>query len=298
MICPGARFAVYLAINTLLNPGDEIIVIEPAWPAYKDCALNAGIKVRTIKTTLETKWEPSVDQINNVINENTKMIILNYPNNPTGKILPEKLQDSIIQTAKDHDLYVLSDEIYENYIMTRTEEEWTVAPDKSILTYGYEKSIITKSFSKSYAMTGYRIGWAIAKPSIIEKMSKLQALSLTNVSEPIQYVALHILEKKYTGDDMLENAEIIETRLEALIKIAKDIGLEFIEPDGSMYLFARTKHKNFDATKFSEKLLEHGVAIAPGEGFGDYKEFFRITAIDETKLKEGMTILDSILKEL
>ena len=89
MICPGARFAVYLAITTLLNPGDEIIVIEPAWPAYKDCALNAGIKVRTIKTTLETKWEPSIEQINNAVNENTKMIILNYPNNPTGKVLPE-----------------------------------------------------------------------------------------------------------------------------------------------------------------------------------------------------------------
>ena len=83
MICPGARFAVYLTITTLLNPGDEIIVIEPSWPAYKDCALNAGITVRTIKTTLETKWEPSVDQINNAINENTKMVVLNYPNNPT-----------------------------------------------------------------------------------------------------------------------------------------------------------------------------------------------------------------------
>ena len=96
MICPGARFAVYLAITTLLNPGDEIIVIEPAWPADKDCALNAGIKIRTIKTTLETKWEPSVEQINNAINENTKMIILNYPNNPTGKILSNDLLDSII----------------------------------------------------------------------------------------------------------------------------------------------------------------------------------------------------------
>ena len=101
MICPGARFAVYLAITTLLNPGDEIIVIEPSWPAYKDCALNAGIKVRTIKTTLETKWEPSIEQINNAINENTKMIVLNYPNNPTGKVLPEKLLNDIIQTAKN-----------------------------------------------------------------------------------------------------------------------------------------------------------------------------------------------------
>ncbi|MBS1260468.1 MAG: Aromatic-amino-acid aminotransferase 2 [Thaumarchaeota archaeon] len=293
MVCPGARFAVYLAITTLLNPGDEIIVIEPAWPAYKDCALNAGIKVRTIKTTLETKWEPSIDQINNAINENTKMIVLNYPNNPTGKILPEKLLDSIMQTAKEHDLYVLSDEIYEDYYSGpgNVEGEWP----KEILTYGYEKSIITKSFSKSFAMTGFRIGYTITEPSIIEKMSKLQALSLTNVSEPIQYAALQVINSPFEA--VQENAEIIETRLEILVKIAKDIGLEFIEPDGAMYLFAKTKYKNFDATKFSEKLLEHGVAIAPGEGFGDYKEFFRITAIDETKLKEGMIILDTVLKE-
>ena len=284
MICPGARYAVYLAITTLLNPGDEIIVIEPAWPAYKDCALNAGIKVRIIKTTLETKWDPSIEQINSTINENTKMIILNSPNNPTGEVLPEKLLDDIIQTAKNHDLYVLSDEIYSEY----ANNDW-----KSVLIYNYEKSIIAKSFSKSHAMTGYRIGWIVADPSIIEKMSKLQALSLTNVSEPIQYVALQALKANTS-----ENTEIIKSRLEVLVKIAKDIGLEFIDPDGAMYLFARTKHKDFDATKFSEKLLEHGIAIAPGEGFGDYKEFFRITAIDKTKLKEGMTILDSVLKEL
>jgi len=289
MICPGARFGVYLAITTLLNPGDEIIVIEPAWPAYKDCALNAGIKVRTIKTTLETKWEPSVEQINNAINENTKMIVLNYPNNPTGKILPRKLLDSIVQTAKEHDLYILSDEIYDEY----SNDDWC-----SVSTYGYEKSIITRSFSKSYAMTGYRIGWALAEPSIIEKMSKLQALSLTNVSEPIQYVALKALTGTDTGSSWVaDNADLVRSRLEALVKIAKDICLEFIEPDGAMYLFAKTKHKNFAATKFSEKLLERGVAIAPGEGFGDYKEFFRITAIDETRLKEGMIILDTVLKE-
>jgi len=264
MICPGARFAVYLAITTLLNPGDEIIVIEPAWPAYKDCALNAGIKVRTIKTTLETKWEPSVEQINNAINENTKMIILNYPNNPTGKVLTEDMIEKIMFIAKDHDLYVLSDEIYEYYSRGDLNR-------KQVWTHNYEKSIVTKSFSKSYAMTGYRIGYVIAAPSIIDKMSKLQALSLTNVSEPIQYVALQALEADVSG-----NTEIINSRLEALIKIAKDIGLEFIEPEGAMYLFAKTKYKNFDATKFSEKLLEHGVAIAPGEGFGDYKEFFRI----------------------
>jgi len=287
MICPGARFGVYLAITTLLNPGDEIIVIEPAWPAYKDCALNAGVKVRTIKTTLETEWEPSIEQINNAINENTKMIVINYPNNPTGKWW-NPMVDKIINAAEEHDLYVLSDEIYEKY------DRGTVLGNPSCwdVQSNVDKTIITKSFSKSHAMTGYRIGYVIAEPSIIEKMSKLQALSLTNVSEPIQYAALQALKADVSG-----NTEIINSRLEALIKIAKDIGLEFVEPDGAMYLFAKTKYKNFDATKFSEKLLEHGVAIAPGEGFGDYKEFFRITAIDETRLKEGMIILDTVLKE-
>jgi len=283
MICPGARFAVYLAINTLLNPGDEIIVIEPAWPAYKDCALNAGIKVRTIKTTLETEWEPTTEQIDNAMNENTKMIVLNYPNNPTGKMIAKPTYHLLLQRAKQHDLYVLSDEIYSDY---------TFSGLMDMRIRDYEKTIITQSFSKSHAMTGYRIGWVVAEPSIIEKMSKLQALSLTNISEPIQYAALQALKA-----DTSENSKIINSRLKALIKSAKDIGLEFIEPDGAMYLFAKTKHKNFDATKFSEKLLEHGVAIAPGEGFGDYKEFFRITAIDETKLMEGMIILDTVLKE-
>ena len=122
-------------------------------------------------------------------------------------------------------------------------------------------------------------------------MSKLQALSLTNVSEPIQYVALQALGADPSFTD------IVNSRLKVLVKTAKDIGLEFIEPDGAMYLFARTKYKDFDATEFSENMLEHGVAIAPGEGFGDYKEFFRITAIDETKLIQGMKILDTVLKE-
>ena len=100
MVTPGARFGVFLAISTLLDPNDEIIVIEPAWPAYRQCAINSGIKVRSIKTTLENKWEPDLKEISSCINENTKMIVLNYPNNPTGKILPRTLQDQIVEIAK------------------------------------------------------------------------------------------------------------------------------------------------------------------------------------------------------
>jgi aspartate aminotransferase len=283
IVSPGARFSIFTAITTLLNPGDEMIVIEPAWPAYKDCALNSGIKVRTINTTLETKWEPSIEQIKNTINSNTKMVVLNYPNNPTGKILPEKLQDEIIEIAKKNQIYVLSDEIYSQYAKTN----W-----KSILSYNYEKSIVTQSFSKSHAMTGFRIGYAIANSKIIEKMAKLEALCLTNVSEPIQYVAMKALES-----DTSSNSKIIQNRLDLLSQKASEIGLEFVIPDGAMYLFARVNQEEFDGVKFANNTLEKGLAIAPGEGFGNYKNFIRISACqDENNLNEGMNILRDVIR--
>ena len=138
IVCPGARYAVYLAITTLLNPGDELIVFEPAWPAYKDCAENAGVKVRTIRTTLENNWEPPINEIEEAINDNTKMIVLNYPNNPTGKVLPEKIQNGIIELAIKNKLYILSDEIYAQY----SYDDW-----KSVLLYNSNPIIFKISFN-------------------------------------------------------------------------------------------------------------------------------------------------------
>ena len=284
LVSPGARFSVYLAISTLLNPGDEIIIIEPAWPAYKDCAFNAGVKVRVIKTTLESKWEPNINQIEEAITPHTKMIVLNYPNNPTGKILPINVQDEIIELAIKNDLYVLSDEVYSQY----SYKEW-----KSVLSYNYKKSIVTQSFSKSHSMTGFRIGYAIAIAEIINKMSELQALCLTNVSEPIQFVALEALDA-----DTSNNTNIIKSRLELLTREAKEIGLDFVEPDGSMYLFAKVPKDEFDSGEFANSLLEYGLAVAPGVGFGDYKDFIRISACrDEKELMDGISILRRYLKE-
>jgi len=263
MVSPGARFSVFLAISSLLHPGDEMIVIEPAWPAYRENALNSGIKVRTVPTTLDGKWEPPIDQIENTINHNTRMIVLNYPNNPTGKILPEKIQDYIMKIAIKNNLYVLSDEIYANYAY----RNW-----KSVLTYEYGKSIITQSFSKSHAMTGFRIGYAISSPDIIDKMAKLQALCITNVAEPIQYVTLRALDA-----DTSNNAKIMKKRLELVIKKAKNMQLDFVEPDGAIYIFAKVRKDNFDTIAFTNKLLDLGVAIAPGEAFGNYQNFVRIS---------------------
>jgi len=284
IVSPGARFSIFTAITTLLNPGDEMIVIEPAWPAYKDCALNAGIKVRTINTTFEDRWEPSLEQIKNTINSNTKMIVLNYPNNPTGKILDEKLQDDIIELVKEHSLYVLSDEIYSQYAKTK----W-----KSILSYNYEKSIVTQSFSKSHAMTGFRVGYAIADSKIIDKMTKLEALCLTNVSEPIQYIAMKALEA-----DTSNNTNTVQNRLDVLAQKASEMGLDFISPDGAMYLFTRINQEGFDGVQFANSNLEKGLAVAPGEGFGNYKDFIRLSACqDENTLIEGMNILSNIMRD-
>ena len=284
IVSPGARFSIFTAISTLLNPGDEMIVIEPSWPAYKDFALNSGVKVRTISTTLENRWEPSLKQIKDTINSNTKMIVLNYPNNPTGKILDEKLQDSIMEMVQKNNLYVLSDEIYSQY----AKKTW-----KSILSYNYNKSIVTQSFSKSHAMTGFRIGYGIADEKIIEKMAKLEALCLTNVSEPIQYVAMKALEA-----DTSNNSNTVQNRLDMLAEKATEIGLDFIVPDGAMYIFARINKEGFNGIQFANSALEKGLAIAPGEGFGDYNNFIRISACQNEKiLVEGMNILSKIMSE-
>jgi aspartate aminotransferase len=234
---------------------------------------------------LENRWEPKIEEIENIINKNTKMMVLNYPNNPTGKILPEKLLDQIMEISIKNDLYLLSDEIYSTYAFSK----W-----KSILPYEYDKSIVTQSFSKSYAMTGFRIGYAISNPEIIEKMSKLQALALTNVSEPIQYVAMRAL-----AADTTDNTKTMKKRVEAVVKRAKEMELDFVEPDGAMYLFARVRKSRFDSIEFTNKLLDYGVAVAPGEGFGNYQGFLRISACQpEDTLNQGMKIIDEVMRTL
>ena len=284
MVVPGARFGVFLTFSTLLNYGDEVIIIEPAWPAYRQCAINAGVKIRSIKTRLEDRWEPSLEDIKSSINNNTRMIVLNYPNNPTGKILSKKLQDSIFEIAKNNNLFILSDEIYSNY----SNEKW-----KSMLSYNYEKSIITQSFSKSHSMTGYRIGYVISSHNIIEKMAKFQSLCLTNVSEPIQFLAM-----KSINEDVTQNVENTRERLGVLSELAQKMNLEFEVPDGAMYIFARMKSK-VNTSELAETLLEHGLAIAPGNAFGDYKHFFRISAcVDKEKIIKGMDILKATTNDM
>jgi aspartate aminotransferase len=283
IITVGGRFAVFSAIVSLLKAGDELISVEPAWPAYKECADFIGVKTKILKTTLEEKWHPNIKELEEMINTNTKMIILNYPNNPTGKILQEGTVKKIVSLAKDHRLYILSDEVYSDYAFNSF---------KSIIEYGHDKSIMISSFSKGHAMTGFRIGYGVSNKDIIAKMAKLQATALTSVAEPMQYSALAALEESPTL-----NVERMKRRLDVISNKLRKMSLIFTRPDGAMYVYPKIKNGMADDLTLVEKLLDLGLAIAPGSGFGDsYRQFIRISACQpEDVLERGLNILERVM---
>jgi aspartate aminotransferase len=284
IVTPGGRFAVFSAITSLLKTGQEIIVIEPAWPAYKECADFIGAKTSILKTTLEGKWTPNMKRLEEMISSSTKMMVLNYPNNPTGKIIDNQTMQKIISIAKDNGIYLLSDEVYADYAFKKFE---------SIRDYNYDKSILIGSFSKRYAMTGFRVGYAVATKDIISKMTKVQSVSITSVAEPMQQAALAAF-----ANDPSENINTIKKRLEFVSAKLKVMGLRFLEPDGAMYLYPELPMEE-DDIPFVERMLERGVALAPGSGFGDaYRKFVRISACQtEEMLEKGLDVMASVIRE-
>lgn len=282
IVTPGGRFAVFAAIAGLVKPGEEIITIEPAWPAYRECADFIGARTKVLRTTLESGWTPDVKELESLITSGTRMIALNYPNNPTGKVLDKKTMDRIVALAKEHGLYLLSDEVYSDY---------SFAPFVSAHAYGYDKSVIVSSFSKTYAMTGFRIGYALASAESIKKMARVQAVGVTSVAEPVQHAALAAL-----GADPQGNVDLMKKRLKFLSSKMKEMSLRFVEPDGAMYVYPELP-KGEDM-QLVERLLEKGVAIAPGSGFGDsYRRFVRISACrSEEEMAEGLKIMAGELK--
>lgn len=281
IITPGARFAVFSAMVSNVSIGDELIICEPAWPAYRDCANFIGVKVKVIRTNLEQKWDLDLDQLEQLITPNTKMIVLNSPNNPTGKIIRERDIDSILKLARKNDIFVLSDEVYSTY---------SYIPYKSILDFGYNKGIMVSSFSKSHAMTGFRVGYAISSKDIIDRISKIQAIAITSVAEPMQYAAIAAMNSNVT-----KYKTFMKKRLDFIKSELENLPCEFVNPDGGMYYFVRFNN-NIDVNKIIFNLLNEGVAVAPGVGFGEiYLDFIRISACQPTKvLNDGLQILKKV----
>jgi aspartate aminotransferase len=281
IITPGARFAVFSAMVSNLSIGDELIISEPAWPAYRDCANFIGIKVKAIRTNVEQKWDLDLNQLEQLITLNTKMIVLNSPNNPTGKIIREREIDDILKLARKNNIFVLSDEVYSMY---------SYIPYKSILDFGYDKSIMVSSFSKSHAMTGFRVGYAISSKDVIDRISKIQAIAITSVAEPMQYAAIAAMNSNVT-----KNMTLIKKRLDFIKSELENLPCQFVNPDGGMYYFVRFNN-SVDVNKIIFKLLNEGVAVAPGIGFGEtYFDFIRISACQPTKLlNDGLKILKKV----
>ena len=285
VVTPGGRFGIFCTFSSLLRPGDEIIVIEPAWPACHDCANYLGVKTRTVKSNLEQGWEPNLNEIENQININTKILCLNYPNNPTGKILSKETLQKIVSIASKSNLYLLSDEVYSNY---------AYKPFESIINFNYDKAILISSFSKTFAMTGFRVGYAYsADKRIIEKLTRVQALALTSVAEPMQRCALLALES-----DPQIYSNIMKERIDIVCEGLKKLPFEYVLPDGAMYVFAKI-HEDIRITDLEivERLLGNGVAVAPGSGFGSsYSNFIRVsTCIEAEKIRSGLEVIEKTL---
>jgi aspartate aminotransferase len=283
VVTPGGRFAVFSAITSLLKVGQELIIIEPAWPAYKQCADFIGARTKVLRTTLANNWTPDLRELEEMVNPSTKMIVLNYPNNPTGKILDGRTLETIVSVAKDNSLYLLSDEVYSDYAFKKF---------TSIHECSYDQSILVSSFSKRYAMTGFRVGYAVASKDIIAKMATVQAVGITSVAEPMQHAALAAL-----SEYPLENVRMMKKRLDFVCGKLKEMSLRFVVPEGAMYVYPELPSD--EDIKLVEKLLEKGVAIAPGSGFGDYyRQFVRISACQPEKiLEKGLNIMASVMKE-
>jgi len=281
VVTQGGRFGIYLAMAATLSMGDEALVIDPSWPHYKQVISMLGCRAVVHSTSLEGRWLPDPAKLEDLTSDSTRLMVLNYPNNPTGAVVGRQLLQELVEVARRRNLYVISDEVYMDY---------SFGEHVTALSAGYERVIMIMSFSKSWGMTGYRVAYAVAPVEVAERMAKLQGSLLTCVPEFVQVAALRALSDRETPrayrDHMLRGIEVICRYLDA-------IGAEYVRPGGGMYVFPRIPLGGRDPMEFALDLLrKRGVAVAPGTVFGDYREFFRLSVGDSLeKLERGMAAL-------
>ena len=287
-ITAGGTLATYAAIQVLTKPGDEVMVIDPAWPLYAHQARRFDRRVVKVETSFEDGWNP-VEKIVEKMTKLTKMIILNYPNNPTGKVLDRRSFEKIIEIAEENNAWIMSDEVYSDFSYNRR------AP--SILEYGYERSYYLNSFSKTWGMTGFRVGYVVADPEIARKVSMAQSTAMTCIPEFVQRAALAALMDEESAK---RNVELVGRRLKVLYEeLSKSRLIDVKPPEGAMYIFPKIRIDGFDSWDFAPKLLEEkGVVVAPGACFGRYDDHLRISAVlDEDRLREAIKRLREGLEE-
>ena len=275
VITTGSKWAVFSLMFLLLKGGENVVVSSPHWTSYELAAKKVGAELRFLRGDLESDWKIDVEKLEKLIDEKTRLLILNSPSNPTSKVVDEKTFSEIVQIAKSKGVTVLSDEVYSDISFVKA---------KSILDF-CEEHILVNSFSKIFAMTGWRIGYAVVEQELAQKMIKLNQITTTCVPAFIQYGALKGLEsRKKIADEIREQFRL---RADLAISILSKAKMKFSRPDAPFYLFPKVD--GLDSERFALDLLDMGVAVAPGTAFGDYREYFRIAlTVDEEKIREGL----------
>lgn len=293
LVTVGGSEAIDIALRAMVDPGDEVIIPQPSYVSYEPCAILAGAKPVIIELKNENQFRLTAAELEAAVTDKTKVLILPFPNNPTGAIMERKDLEEIAKVIEKHDLFVLSDEIYSE--LCYTEKHVSIANIPGM----WERTILINGFSKSYAMTGWRLGYACGPKQIIEQMYKIHQFCIMCAPTTSQYAAIDALKN---GDaDVQMMRESYNQRRRYLVNAFREMGLECFEPFGAFYIFPCVKQFGMTSDAFASRLLhEEKLAVVPGNAFGDSGEgFLRISyAYSLEKLKVAIGRLRHFVERL
>lgn len=267
LVTVGGSEAIDLAMRCLCGPGDEVIIPEPSFVAYRPCIQLAGATPVTLGLKPENGFKLMPDELQKAITEKTRIVVLPFPNNPTGAIMRKKDLDGIVEVLKDKNIMIVSDEIYSE--LTYGEKHVSIASYPEMK----DRTILINGFSKSYAMTGWRLGYACGHPDIIAAMTKIHQLTIMCAPTTAQHAAIEALSG--SDEDVEEMRKEYNYRRRVMLDGFQKAGFPCFEPEGAFYVFAGISHTGMTSEVFCEKLLmEERVAVVPGSAFGDSGEGF------------------------
>ena len=293
LITVGGSEAIDIALRAMVNPGDELLIPQPSYVSYEPCAILAGAKPVIIELKHENQFRLTAEELEAAITDKTKILVLPFPNNPTGAIMERADLEAIAKVIEKHDLFVISDEIYSELCYTENHVSIVNIPGMQ------ERTILINGFSKSYAMTGWRLGYACGPEPIIAQMTKIHQFCIMCAPTTSQYAAVDAL--KNGDEDVANMREAYNQRRRFLVHAFKEMGLECFEPFGAFYIFPCIKEFGMTSDEFANRFLaEEKVAVVPGNSFGDSGEgFIRISyAYSLERLKLAIARLERFVERL
>ncbi len=292
-ITVGGSEAIDITMRTLLNPNDEVIIPKPAYVAYEPAVLMSQGKVIDLNLTEESGFKITPEALEAVITDKTKVLLLNYPSNPTGGVMTKEDYEKIVPIIKKYDLIVVSDEIYAE--LTYENEHCSLANFDEIK----DQVILLNGFSKAYSMTGWRVGYIAANQVFIDAMLKIHQFAIICPSTISQYAAISAARD---GDSDIERMkESFLQRRNYIVKGLNNLGLTCHSPQGAFYVFPSIAKCGLSSDEFCERLLkEEKVAVVPGTAFGNQGEgFIRISyAYSIEEIKEALSKIESFVKRV